>query len=172
MLGRGKRQLSRCYHCHRSSVDVCGRRKKGFWKRLLYLVFCLTSLLLTSGKFRSCSCSWKKPRRRSRSCGSRYVLRAAMLWEMGGSPGHLLHFSHVPSALRKSQWRNSSTHSCHSCRFLPHTQTAQCTSQCWLPLPLSPSEKLVLRREDACESGPHPFGSSSIVAMISLSLST
>lgn len=47
---------------------------------------CLPSLLLTLGRSRSCSCSWRKPRRRSTSCRNKYMLGAALLWGREGFP--------------------------------------------------------------------------------------
>lgn len=104
-----------------------------FSKGSLRLVFCLSSQLLTSGRFRSCSCSWKKPGRRSRNCGNRYVLTAAMLWERGGALCSLRitqSFAQPvmcqPNPESPSGPKYRSTHTGHRCLFLlPHTQTIQ-----------------------------------------------
>lgn len=148
LLERGKRHLSRTNCCHRSSDrKICGSGRKRFSKGCLRLVFCLTSRLLTSGRFKNCSCSWKKPRRRSRSCGSRYVLRAGMC-------SHAAREGRIPLFPRITQKvlvdRNTNPH-------MLVTVACSCPAHRWSryhsmqasPHPfLSPSEKSFPRRKD------------------------
>ena len=95
--------------------------------------FHLASLLLTLGRSRNCSCSWRKPRRRRTSFKNKYVLTAAMLW--GRTMKTVIHslscslnFSHMANELRTTP---AETHTHTPLPMLVHTHT-----QTHTPLPM------------------------------------
>ena len=104
--------------------------------------FHLASLLLTLGRSRNCSCSWRKPRRRRTSFKNKYVLTAAMLW--GRTMKTVIHslscslnFSHMANELRTTP-AETHTHTplpmlvhAHRC---PHSEPHQTFRAGFLPL--------------------------------------
>ena len=61
-------------------IDSYGWMKKRFLAKHQDDIFCPTSLLLTLGRSKNCSCSWRRPRRRSTSFKNKYVLSTTMSW--------------------------------------------------------------------------------------------